>query len=168
VFHIVLCEPEIPPNTGNVIRLCANTGAHLHLIHPLGFSIDDARLRRAGLDYHEFAEVRNHPNLSAFLDALRPARTYALTTRGARVYADVEFQSGDALVFGAETRGLPREFLDSLPETHRLYVPMQPGSRSLNLSNTVALVLYEAWRQQGFAGAALGLERARTHRASGA
>ncbi len=156
MFHIVLCEPEIPPNTGNVIRLCANTGASLHLIHPLGFSLDDARLRRAGLDYHEFAEVRDYPSLNTCLDAVRPARTYALTTRGARVYADVEFQPGDALVFGAETRGLPRDFLDSLPETRRLYVPMQPGSRSLNLSNTVALVLYEAWRQQGFAGAALG------------
>lgn len=156
MFHIVLCEPEIPPNTGNVIRLCANTGARLHLIHPLGFSLDDARLRRAGLDYHEFAEVREYPNLGAFLDSIRPSRTYALTTRGARVYADVEFQSGDALIFGAETRGLPQEFLDSLPETRRLYVPMQPGSRSLNLSNTVALVLYEAWRQQGFAGATLG------------
>lgn len=149
----MLCEPEIPPNTGNVIRLCANTGASLHLIHPLGFRLDDARLRRAGLDYHEYAEVREYPSLDVFLGAVRPARIYALTTRGARLYADVEFQPGDALVFGAETRGLPQAFLDSLPETQRLYVPMQAGSRSLNLSNTVALVLYEAWRQQDFAGA---------------
>ena len=149
----MLCEPEIPPNTGNVIRLCANTGASLHLIHPLGFRLDDARLRRAGLDYHEYAEVRDYPSLDVFLGAVRPARIYALTTRGARLYADVEFQPGDALIFGAETRGLPQAFLDSLPETQRLYVPMQAGSRSLNLSNTVALVLYEAWRQQDFAGA---------------
>ena len=149
----MLCEPEIPPNTGNVIRLCANTGASLHLIHPLGFRLDDARLRRAGLDYHEYAEVREYPSLDVFLGAVRPARIYALTTRGARLYADVEFQPGDALIFGAETRGLPQAFLDSLPETQRLYVPMQAGSRSLNLSNTVALVLYEAWRQQDFAGA---------------
>ena len=149
----MLCEPEIPPNTGNVIRLCANTGTSLHLIHPLGFRLDDARLRRAGLDYHEYAEVREYPSLDVFLGAVRPARIYALTTRGARLYADVEFQPGDALVFGAETRGLPQAFLDSLPETQRLYVPMQAGSRSLNLSNTVALVLYEAWRQQDFAGA---------------
>ena len=161
MFHIVLSEPEIPPNTGNVIRLCANTGASLHLIHPLGFSLDDARLRRAGLDYHEYAEVRDYSSMDQFVLAVQPSNIYALTTRGERVYSDVEFLSGDALVFGSETRGLSPAFLDSLPETHRLHVPMQPASRSLNLSNTVALVLYEAWRQQGFAGAARGSRGAR-------
>jgi tRNA (cytidine/uridine-2'-O-)-methyltransferase len=153
VFHIVLYEPEIPPNTGNIIRLCANTGAHLHLIHPLGFVLDDRRLRRAGLDYREWAEVRQHESFAAFKESTEPSRLYALTTRGRRCYAQADFRPGDALLFGPETRGLPSDLLHALPESQRLYIPMQPASRSLNLSNAVALVLYEAWRQNGFAGA---------------
>lgn len=155
MFHVVLQEPEIPPNTGNVIRLCANTGAHLHLIHPLGFELDDARLKRAGLDYHEFADIRQHADFEAFRRAVTPRRIFALSTKGCRVYSDAEFQPGDALVFGPETRGLAPDFLASLPEAQRLFIPMRPGNRSLNLSNAVAIVLYEAWRQQGHAGASL-------------
>ena len=155
MFHVVLQEPEIPPNTGNVIRLCANTGAHLHLIHPLGFELDDARLKRAGLDYHEFADIRQHADFGAFLQAVTPRRIFALSTKGCRVYSDAEFQPGDALVFGPETRGLAPDFLASLPEARRLFIPMRPGNRSLNLSNAVAIVLYEAWRQQGHAGASM-------------
>lgn len=155
MFHVVLQEPEIPPNTGNVIRLCANTGAHLHLIHPLGFELDDARLKRAGLDYHEFADIRQHADFGAFRQAMTPRRIFALSTKGCRVYSDAEFQPGDALVFGPETRGLASDFLASLPEARRLFIPMRPGNRSLNLSNAVAIVLYEAWRQQGHAGASL-------------
>lgn len=155
MFHVVLQEPEIPPNTGNVIRLCANTGAHLHLIHPLGFELDDARLKRAGLDYHEFADIRQHADFGAFRQAMTPRRIFALSTKGCRVYSDAEFQPGDALVFGPETRGLAPDFLASLPEARRLFIPMRPGNRSLNLSNAVAIVLYEAWRQQGHAGASL-------------
>jgi tRNA (cytidine/uridine-2'-O-)-methyltransferase len=155
MFHIVLYEPEIPPNTGNVIRLCANTGAQLHLIHPLGFSLDDKRLRRAGLDYHEWATLREHGSFDEFIQSVEPGRLFALTTKGRRCYAQADFTPGDALVFGPETRGLPRTLLDSLPEPQRLYVPMRPDSRSLNLSNAVALVLYEAWRQNGFTGALL-------------
>lgn len=154
MFHIVLYEPEIPPNTGNIIRLCANTGARLHLIHPLGFVLDDARLRRAGLDYREFASIKEHGSFEAFLEAVRPARWFALTTQGRRSYAEVRFEPGDAFVFGPETRGLPASLLDFLPEPRRLCIPMQPQSRSLNLSNAVSVVLYEAWRQSGFAGAA--------------
>jgi tRNA (cytidine/uridine-2'-O-)-methyltransferase len=155
MFHIVLYEPEIPPNTGNVIRLCANTGAQLHLIHPLGFSLDDKRLRRAGLDYHEWATLREHGSFDEFIQSVEPGRLFALTTKGRRCYAQADFKPGDALMFGPETRGLPRTLLDSLPEPQRLYVPMRPDSRSLNLSNAVALVLYEAWRQNGFTGALL-------------
>lgn len=155
MFHIVLYEPEIPPNTGNIIRLCANSGSKLHLIHPLGFELDDRRLRRAGLDYREWAEVAEHASLEAFLARVRPASLYACTTRGERIYAAVEYRPGDALLFGPETRGLPRSLLSALPARQRLCVPMVPGSRSLNLSNAVALVLYEAWRQQGFSGAVL-------------
>lgn len=155
MFHVVLQEPEIPPNTGNVIRLCANTGAHLHLIHPLGFELDDARLKRAGLDYHEFADIRQHADFETFRQAVNPRRIFALSTKGYRVYSDAEIQPGDALVFGPETRGLAPDFLASLPEAQRLFIPMRPGNRSLNLSNAVAIVLYEAWRQQGHAGAAL-------------
>lgn len=155
MFHVVLQEPEIPPNTGNVIRLCANTGAHLHLIHPLGFELDDARLKRAGLDYHEFADIRQHADFGAFRQAMTPRRIFALSTKGCRVYSDAEFQPGDALVFGPETRGLAPDFLASLPEARRLFIPMRPENRSLNLSNAVAIVLYEAWRQQGHAGASL-------------
>lgn len=153
MFHVVLQEPEIPPNTGNVIRLCANTGASLHLIRPLGFRLEDARLRRAGLDYHEYAAVSEHENFAGFLSAVQPRRVYALSTKGLTSYADAAFGTGDALVFGPETRGLPPAFLQSLPEAQRLCIPMRPDNRSLNLSNAVALVLYEAWRQNGFAGA---------------
>lgn len=153
MIHVVLYEPEIPPNTGNIIRLCANSGSKLHLIHPLGFLLEDKRLRRAGLDYHEWAEVREHASLSAFEQAVRPARLFACTTRATRCYADVDYRPGDALLFGPETRGLPQSLLDRLPAERRLRIPMLPGSRSLNLSNAAALMVYEAWRQWGFSGA---------------
>ncbi len=153
MFHIVLVEPEIPPNTGNVIRLAANTGCTLHLIEPLGFSMEDRQLRRAGLDYHEYAPVRRHAGWAAFLAAERPApqRLFALSTRGAGPVHDTAFQPGDWLVFGAETRGLPPEVLAHVPDTQRLRLPMRPGQRSLNLSNAVAVTVFEAWRQNGFA-----------------
>jgi len=150
MFHVALYQPEIPPNTGNIIRLCANAGAGLHLIHPLGFRLEDAKLRRAGLDYHEFARVVEHETFEAFLEAVQPARLFACSTRGKQCYADVVFQPGDALLFGPETRGLPGELLDTLPPEQLLRIPMRPGNRSLNLSNAVAVILYEAWRQQGF------------------
>lgn len=150
MFHVVLYQPEIPPNTGNIIRLCANTGATLHLIHPLGFVLDDKRLRRAGLDYHEFAGIREHHSLEDFLDAVKPANVYGLSTRGTRSYAEVAFRPGDALLFGPESRGLPEPVRNGLPPGHLLRIPMAPGSRSLNLSNAAAILLYEAWRQQGF------------------
>jgi tRNA (cytidine/uridine-2'-O-)-methyltransferase len=153
LFHVVLYEPEIPPNTGNIIRLCANAGAPLHLIQPLGFTLDDARLRRAGLDYREWATLREHADFGAFLEAERPARVFALTTKGRTSYAGARFEPGDALLFGPESRGLPAPVLESLPENQRLCIPMRPDSRSLNLSNAVAIVLYEAWRQNGFVGA---------------
>ena len=153
MFHIVLYEPEIPPNTGNIIRLCANSGSKLHLIHPLGFELDDKRLRRAGLDYHEWAEVAEHANLQAFLEAVRPVNLYACTTRASRLYSSVSYQPGDVLLFGPETRGLPQSLLASLSPDQCLRIPMVSGSRSLNLSNAASLMLYEAWRQQGFAGA---------------
>jgi tRNA (cytidine/uridine-2'-O-)-methyltransferase len=154
MFHIVLVEPEIPPNTGNVIRLAANTGCALHLIEPLGFAMDDRLLRRAGLDYHEYAEVRRHADWSAFLAALRPdpARLFALTTHGARRVHEAVFQPGDFLVFGAETRGLAAALRDRFPARQQLRLPMRAGQRSLNLSNAVAITVFEAWRQQGFAG----------------
>ncbi|MBX9586478.1 MAG: tRNA (uridine(34)/cytosine(34)/5-carboxymethylaminomethyluridine(34)-2'-O)-methyltransferase TrmL [Gammaproteobacteria bacterium] len=150
-FHVVLYEPEIPPNTGNIIRLCANTGAQLHLIKPLGFELDDARLRRAGLDYHEFASVKIYENYSDFLNQNNPARLFAITTKGSVNYTDVHFQSGDYLMLGPETRGLPKNILESLPKENCLRIPMLPDSRSLNLSNAAAIILYEAWRQSGFA-----------------
>lgn len=153
MFHVVLHQPEIPQNTGNVIRLCANTGATLHLIKPLGYELDDRRLRRAGLDYHEYATLRVHDSFAAFLADVQPARCFALTTGGSRSFAEMAFQAGDALIFGTESRGLPPEVKDRIPADHRLRVPMRPGSRSLNLSNTVAVVVYEAWRQLGFDGA---------------
>ncbi|MCU7795538.1 MAG: tRNA (uridine(34)/cytosine(34)/5-carboxymethylaminomethyluridine(34)-2'-O)-methyltransferase TrmL [Candidatus Thiodiazotropha sp. (ex Semelilucina semeliformis)] len=153
MFHIVLYEPEIPPNTGNIIRLSANSGSKLHLIHPLGFELDDKRLRRAGLDYHEWAEVQEHSSLDAFVDKVKPTSLYACTTRAQRLYSNVAYQPGDALLFGPETRGLPQSFLDQLPREQWLRIPMLPDSRSLNLSNAAALILYEAWRQQGFDGA---------------
>ncbi len=152
MFHVALFEPEIPPNTGNIIRLCANTGARLHLIEPLGFVLDDARLRRAGLDYHEYAAVAVHPHLEAFLAAVTPRRLFAMTTRGSCLHTSAQFMAGDALLFGPESRGLPVALLDSLPAEQRLRLPMRPGSRSLNLSNAVAVVVYEAWRQCGFEG----------------
>ncbi len=154
VFDVVLYEPEIPPNTGNIIRLCANTGARLHLIEPLGFRLEDRRLRRAGLDYHEWARVRVHPDLAVCLAALRPARVLAFTTKGRHVYSDIDYQAGDALLFGPETRGLPEPVLAGLPPECRLRIPMRARVRSLNLSNAVAVVVYEAWRQSGFPGAA--------------
>jgi tRNA (cytidine/uridine-2'-O-)-methyltransferase len=154
MLHVVLYHPEIPPNTGNVIRLCANTGAKLHLVRPLGFELDDARLRRAGLDYHEYAALSVHDDLDAFTAAAQPARLLALSTRGTMRYDQVRFAAGDALLFGAETRGLPVGVLDAIPAERRLRLPMRPDNRSLNLSNAVAVVVYEAWRQAGFPGAA--------------
>ena len=155
MFHIVLVEPEIPPNTGNVIRLAANTGCTLHLIEPLGFSMDDRQLRRAGLDYHEYAPVRRHANWDAFMasEAPDPARLFALTTRGTRRVHEVPFAAGDWLVFGAETRGLAPAVRQQLAPAQQLRLPMRPGQRSLNLSNAVAVTVFEAWRQNGFAGA---------------
>ena len=149
MFDVLLLEPEIPPNTGNVIRLCANTGARLHLIEPLGFAIDHAKLRRAGLDYHEFAEVNVHASLDDCVRKLGAPRVFALSTRGTTRYDEAHFAPGDAFLFGAETRGLPQPVLDALPEAQRLRLPMRPGNRSLNLSNAVAVVLYEALRQTG-------------------
>ena len=152
MFHIVLVEPEIPPNTGNVIRLAANTGCMLHLVEPLGFSMDDRLLRRAGLDYHEYAEVRRHANWQALLEAEKPApeRMFALTTRGTRRVHDVAFADGDWLVFGSETRGLAPELRETFAPTQLLRLPMREGQRSLNLSNAVAVTVFEAWRQNGF------------------
>lgn len=154
VFDIVLYQPEIPPNTGNAIRLCANTGARLHLIEPLGFAMEDRQLRRAGLDYHEFASVRVHANLESALDAIRPLRLFALSTRNSVRYDQPRYAACDAFLFGPETRGLPEDVLASIPQGHRLRLPMRPGNRSLNLSNAVAVVAFEAWRQLGFTGAA--------------
>lgn len=153
MFHIVLYQPEIPPNTGNVIRLCANSGAALHLIRPLGFELDDARLRRAGLDYHEYARIRTHEHFADFILAVQPPRLFTCSTRGRTRYSDVRYQAGDALIFGPETRGLPDELLDTVPAEQRLRIPMLPNNRSLNLSNAVAVILYEGWRQLSFAGA---------------
>ena len=155
MFHIVLYEPEIPANTGNIIRLCANTGAKLHLIEPLGFELEDKKLRRAGLDYHEWADVKVHATLQDFSDSVRPERIFALSTKGKKMFSEAAFHSGDALLFGPETRGLPAGLLAELGLERCLYLPMRAESRSLNLSNTVAVVLYEAWRQVGYSGAAL-------------
>jgi len=154
MLHVVLYQPEIPPNTGNVIRLCANSGARLHLIRPLGFDLDHAKLRRAGLDYREFACVAVHDDLDAFVAAARPARLFALSTRSETLYTNVQFSADDAVVFGPETRGLPQALLDALPPAQRLRLPMRPDNRSLNLSNAVAVVVYEAWRQLDFSGGA--------------
>ena len=153
IFDVALYEPEIPPNTGNIIRLCANTGARLHLIRPLGFRLDARSLRRAGLDYDALTDVRVYADLPACLAALQPPRWLAISTRGARRYDTVSFAAGDLLVFGPETRGLPAHVLDSCPAQLRLRLPMVPGSRSLNLGNAAAVVLYEAWRQHEFPGA---------------
>ncbi len=152
VFHVLLYQPEIPPNTGNVIRLCANTGARLHLIEPLGFDLSDRQLKRAGLDYHEYARMQVHPDLDTALARIAPNRLFAMSTRASVRYDTVRFADGDAFLFGPETRGLPQDLLDSLPAGHRLRLPMQPDNRSLNLSNSVAVVVFEAWRQYGFPG----------------
>ena len=154
MFHVALFQPEIPPNTGNIIRLCANTGAALHLIGPLGFSLDEPRLRRAGLDYHEWAEVHRHDDLHAFLAAAMPVAVTAFSAHACRHYSDHAYQPGEALLFGPETRGLPQQLLENVPSERRLRIPMRPGNRSLNLSNAVAVVVFEAWRQHGFRGAA--------------
>ena len=152
--HIVLFQPEIPPNSGNIIRLCANTGAPLHFVHPLGFGLEDRRLRRAGLDYAEFARIHEHRDLNACLDMIRPARLFALTRNGETNYATIPFGPDDALLFGPETRGLPASVLTDIPAERRLRIPMRPGSRSMNLANSVAVVIFEAWRQGEFEGAA--------------
>lgn len=156
MFKVVLVAPEIPPNTGNVIRLCANTGAQLHLVQPLGFDLDDKQLRRAGLDYHEYATVKVHASFDALLAAERPdpARMYALTTKAQRCFADAALRPGDWFVFGSETRGLAPGLRERFAQERLLRLPMRPGNRSLNLSNAVAVVVYEAWRQCGYAGGA--------------
>ena len=152
MIHIVLYEPEIPPNTGNIIRLCANTGTTLHLIRPLGFELDDKRLQRAGLDYHEWAALLVHGSLEEFMKTVHPQALYAVSTRGQRLYTEVAYAGGTALLFGPETRGLPTTILAGLPADHVLRIPMRTGSRSLNLSNAVAIMVYEVWRQHDFRG----------------
>ena len=154
MFHVVLVEPEIPPNTGNIIRLCANTGAQLHLIEPLGFPLDDARMRRAGLDYHEFTAMKVHADWNAFINQVQPdpTRLFAITTHGSQNFTHTNFLAGDVFVFGSETKGLDPDLRNQFPTQQRLRLPMRPDNRSLNLSNAVAVIVYEAWRQQGFAG----------------
>ena len=152
MFNVILYRPEIPPNTGNVIRLCANTGARLHLVHPLGFEWDDARVKRAGLDYHEFADVQHHADWPACRAALAESRIFAVETRQAERYDRVAYRAGDAFLFGQETSGLPAEIMDDIPAGQRVWLPMRPGNRSLNLSNSVAVMVFEAWRQQEFGG----------------
>jgi tRNA (cytidine/uridine-2'-O-)-methyltransferase len=160
LFHVVLVEPEIPPNTGNIIRLCANTGAQLHLIEPLGFPLDDTKMRRAGLDYHDYATMQVHANWDAFVTSMRdagsydPSRMFAMTTHGSTPFAKLKFLPGDVFVFGAETRGLDPALRTSFAPSQRIRLPMRPNNRSLNLSNTVAVVVYEAWRQNDFNGGA--------------
>ncbi len=156
MFHVVLVEPEIPPNTGNIIRLCANTGAQLHLIEPLGFPLDDAKMRRAGLDYHDYARMKVHPDWATYIDRESPdsSRMFALTTHGSSSFAHAAFQPGDIFVFGSETKGLDPALRESFPHSQRIRLPMQPDNRSLNLSNAVAVVVFEAWRQNGFVGGA--------------
>ena len=151
-MHVILYQPEIPPNTGNVIRLCANTGTQLHLIRPMGFELDNSRMKRAGLDYHEFAQMLVHDSLDACMEALPESRLFALSTRSATRFDQPAYRDTDAFVFGPETRGLPQSLLDSLPSEQRLRLPMRPNNRSRNLSNAVAVVVFEAWRQLGFAG----------------
>jgi len=153
MFHVVLFQPEIPPNTGNIIRLCANCGAQLHLIRPLGFDMSHKQLRRAGLDYHEFSKVQIHDTLEAFVQTVNPARLFACSTKGQQNYTEISYAAEDAFLFGPETRGLPADILDSLPREQLLRIPMLPDNRSLNLSNATAIIIYEAWRQQGFVGA---------------
>ena len=151
MLKIVLHQPEIPPNTGNIIRLCANTGCSLHLIEPLGFDLDDKKMRRAGLDYREFASVAVYPNFTDFCQKNDQSRLFCVTTKGVQPYHEVSYQAGDAIIFGAETRGLPAEILDTMPAEQKIRIPMKPDSRSLNLSNATAIVAYEALRQLGFA-----------------
>jgi tRNA (cytidine/uridine-2'-O-)-methyltransferase len=153
MFHVILYQPEIPPNTGNIIRLCANTGCHLHLIKPLGFTLEDKQLVRAGLDYHEFATLRVHDALHDCLSAFDPARVFALTTKGSQNFYQLRYRIGDAFLFGPESRGLPAEVLSRFDSDRRVRLPMLPDNRSLNLSNTVAVAVFEAWRQCGFEGA---------------
>lgn len=153
MFHVILYQPEIPPNTGSIIRLCANTGCRLHLVKPLGFTLEDRQLVRAGLDYHEFAQLRVHETLQDCLLEFDPVRVFALTTRASQAFHQVSYQAGDAFLFGPESRGLPAEVLAGLDATQRVRLPMLPESRSLNLSNTVAVTVFEAWRQCGFDGA---------------
>ncbi|MCF6337293.1 MAG: tRNA (uridine(34)/cytosine(34)/5-carboxymethylaminomethyluridine(34)-2'-O)-methyltransferase TrmL [Gammaproteobacteria bacterium] len=153
MFHVVLFQPEIPPNTGNIIRLCANCGAQLHLIRPLGFDMSHKQLRRAGLDYHEFSKVQIHDTLNDFEQVVKPTRLLACSTKGRQNYTGLEYAAGDAFLFGPETRGLPADILDSLPNEQLLRIPMLPDNRSLNLSNATAIIIYEAWRQLEFAGA---------------
>ena len=152
MFSLILFEPEIPPNTGNIIRLCANTGTALHLVEPLGFELDERRLRRAGLDYREFADIEVHENLETCLEKLGRPVVYALSTRGLTRHDAPAFKKGDAFLLGPETRGLPQQTLDALPDGQTLRLPMCPDNRSLNLANAAAVIIYEAWRQQGFAG----------------
>uniref|UniRef100_A0A486XLQ6 tRNA (cytidine(34)-2'-O)-methyltransferase n=1 Tax=Rheinheimera sp. BAL341 TaxID=1708203 RepID=A0A486XLQ6_9GAMM len=153
MLHIVLFEPEIPPNTGNIIRLCANTGFLLHLIEPLGFAWDDKRIKRAGLDYHEFADVKRYANFDSFVEQVQPNRIFACTTKGSAAHSEASFSANDALVFGPESRGLPVDILQRVPQMHWLRIPMTANSRSMNLSNAVAVFVYEAWRQLDYAGA---------------
>ncbi len=153
MLHVILYQPEIPPNTGNIIRLCANTGCSLHLIKPLGFTLEDKQLLRAGLDYHEFATLKVHETLEDCLAAFDPERVFAFTTKGSQPFHEASFRDGDAFLFGPESRGLPGEVLDRFDARQRMRLPMLPMSRSLNLSNSVAVAVYEAWRQQGFSGA---------------
>jgi tRNA (cytidine/uridine-2'-O-)-methyltransferase len=152
MFNIVLFEPEIPPNTGNIIRLCANTGCQLHLIKPLGFDMEEKALRRAGLDYHEWANVRIHENYADFLETEQPKTIYALTTKGKQTHSETQFKKDDFLMFGPETRGLPNDIREQVPFQQWLRLPMMPDSRSMNLSNTVAVMIFEAWRQNGYVG----------------
>lgn len=153
MFHIALYEPEIAPNTGNIIRLCANNGCELHLIEPLGFDLEEKKLRRAGLDYGDLTRVNRYPDFPHFLAAMAGKRILACTTKGSRPHSELEYRQGDVLLFGPESRGLPQEILQSIAAEHRLRIPMVPSSRSLNLSNAVAIISYEGWRQQGFSGA---------------
>jgi tRNA (cytidine/uridine-2'-O-)-methyltransferase len=150
MFHVALYQPEIPPNTGNIIRLCANTGTELHLIHPLGFAPDDKQLLRAGLDYHTWAQVKHYENYDAFIAEQKPPRLFACSTRGKRCYSEVTYQPGDTFLFGPETRGLPETLLQTLSPDNTIRIPMLSHSRSLNLSNAVAVIVYEAWRQMNF------------------
>ncbi len=156
MFHIALYEPRIAANTGNIIRLVANNGCHLHLIEPMGFDLDEKKVRRAGLDYHDLANVTVHPDYQAFAEAVKGHRILACTTKGSRPHSQLEYREGDVLLFGSETSGLPDDLRNSFPEEHRLRIPMMPTSRSLNLSNAVAIVSYEAWRQTGFIGGLTG------------